>query len=133
MSKDFQQMNKICARASWCNEFWSISFPQSDSKWFESNYNPEHFYFYHYYYIDLSLTLSLSAAFQEIVMNDALFYRYFWRPFQFHYYLGVVYTKKKRLLYHCSIIIIMAFPFFILYVMWCHVCWSHSVKILFLF
>ena len=81
----------------------------------------------------ISHSLSLSAAFQEIVMNDALFYRYFWRPFQFHYYLGVVYTKKKRLLYHCSIIIIMAFPFFILYVMWCHVCWSHSVKILFLF
>ena len=84
----------------------------------------------------ISHSLSLSAAFQEIVMNDALFYRYFWRPFQFHYYLGVVCTttyKKKRLLYHCSIIIIMAFPFFILYVMWCHVCWSHSVKILFLF
>ena len=43
----------------------------------------------------ISHSLSLSAAFQEIVMNDALFYRYFWRPFQFHYYLGVVYTKKR--------------------------------------
>ena len=46
----------------------------------------------------ISHSLSLSAAFQEIVMNDALFYRYFWRPFQFHYYLGVVCTttyKKK--------------------------------------
>ena len=48
----------------------------------------------------ISHSLSLSAAFQEIVMNDALFYRYFWRPFQFHYYLGVVCTttyKKKEI------------------------------------
>ena len=55
----------------------------------------------------ISHSLSLSAAFQEIVMNDALFYRYFWRPFQFHYYLGVVcattYKKKEialSLLHH---------------------------------